>query len=314
MDDVKHRELLASIAQDFYLSKLPITDISSKYQLSRYLITKSLDEALGSGLVKISIDAPVSRNLELELSFKQRFNIRNMYILRDTESPDKDSANIIDFAASEVQDLIRHSHTVGMTWGGTVWNIIDHFQTEVRENLVFTQFIGENMKLNTAASTVPLVQKAAAKFDATYLTLPTPLYITNDDVRTQLGNEPALLPTLTAANQMDLLFAGIGTLASVNTIPVWKQHFADLFPGVDENKIAGMLFGRPYDVDGNILVTDDKAMGTDMSHLLAVPRRVGIVKSKFKSRALLGALRGGFLTDVITNEAVANRVLLEMDD
>ena len=313
MDDVKHREQLAGIAQDYYLSKLPITDISEKYHLSRYLISKSLDEALASGLVKISIDTPVSRNVEMELAFKQKFNIRNMMILKDSDSPDKDSANVIDFAAAEIQELIRHCHVVGMTWGDTVWNIIDRFQTEVRENLIFTQFVGENLKLNTAASTVPLVQKAAAKFDAQYVTLPAPLYVNNDEIREALRSEPALVQALSSAARMDMVFAGIGTLASINTIPVWKQHFSDLFENVDDQQIAGVLFGRPYDVDGNLLNNHDKTMGVSMDELLTVPRRVGIVKSKFKSRALLGALRGGFLTDVITNEAVANRVLLEMD-
>ncbi|GKT04121.1 sugar-binding transcriptional regulator [Furfurilactobacillus entadae] len=314
MEDVKHREQLASIAQDYYLSKLPITDISKKYHLSRYLITKALDEALASGLVKISIDTPVSRNLELELLFKQRFNIRNIFILRDTESPDKDSENVIEFAANELQDLIHNSHVVGTTWGGTVWNIIDHFDAEVRENLIFTQFIGENLKLNTAASTVPIVQKAAAKFDAQYVTLPAPLYVNSDELRAQLLTEPALLPALSAAGRMDLLFAGIGTAASIETIPVWKQHFADFFPDVSAQEIVGVLYGRPYDINGHLLVNDDKTLGASMDALLTVPRRVGIVKSKFKSRALLGALRGDFLTDVITNEAVANRILLEMEN
>ncbi|GAB6093123.1 sugar-binding transcriptional regulator [Furfurilactobacillus curtus] len=311
MDDVKHRALLASIAQDYYLSKLPITDLSKKYQLSRYLLSKALDEALATGLVKISIDAPVSRNLELELQFKRQFKLDHMFILRDSESPDKDSANIIDFAASEIQELIHHSRTVGMTWGGTVWNIIDHFQAEVQENLVFTQFIGDNLKLNTAASTVPLVQKAAAKFDAHFVTMPAPLYIKNDHVREQLASEPAFQEAFTSANRLDLIFAGIGTLASINSIPVWKQHFADLFPDVSSQAIAGVLFGRPYDINGQLLNRQDKTMGQSMTDLLAIPRRVAIVKSKFKSRALLGALRGGFLTDIITDEAVANRVLLE---
>lgn len=40
---------LANIAHDFYISKLNIAEISSKYQLSRYLIGKALDEAQEKG-------------------------------------------------------------------------------------------------------------------------------------------------------------------------------------------------------------------------------------------------------------------------
>ena len=38
-------EELASIAHDFYLSKLNIAEISEKYDLSRYIITKALEDA-----------------------------------------------------------------------------------------------------------------------------------------------------------------------------------------------------------------------------------------------------------------------------
>nr|WP_252904025.1 hypothetical protein [Secundilactobacillus oryzae] len=40
-----------------------------------------------------------------------------------------------------------------------------------------------------------------------------------------------------------------------------------------------------------------------MDTILSVPTRLGIIKSKFKGRALLGALRGELLTDFVTNEA-----------
>ena len=45
-------EELASIAHDFYLSKLNIAEISEKYDLSRYIITKALEDAEQRGIVK----------------------------------------------------------------------------------------------------------------------------------------------------------------------------------------------------------------------------------------------------------------------
>ena len=45
----QHQQLLGNLAQDYYLSKMAISDISKKYNLSRYLIMKYLDEAFSSG-------------------------------------------------------------------------------------------------------------------------------------------------------------------------------------------------------------------------------------------------------------------------
>lgn len=183
MNDVKHQELLANIAQDYYLSKQTVTDLSKKYQLSRYLITKYLDEALATGLVKINIATPISRNFDLEVRFKKAFHLRNAFILKSSDTPNDDNENIIEYASAEIQDLIRQSRIIGLTWGDTVLSVISHFQAEVRDDITFSQFVGNNLKYTSLSGATPLVEKAASKFGAPYQTMPAPLYILSDSAR-----------------------------------------------------------------------------------------------------------------------------------
>ena len=74
-------EQLADIAHDFYLSKLNIGEISQKYNLSRYLITKALDDAEMRGIVKIQITQGVKRNQLLEREFQKKFGLKEVFIL-----------------------------------------------------------------------------------------------------------------------------------------------------------------------------------------------------------------------------------------
>lgn len=312
MDDMNHRRLLIGIAHDYYLSKINIAEISKKYQVSRYLISKYLDEAMATGLVKISINTPIERNGELETKFKKQFPIDHIYIIKDADTTSDDERHVIQFAAEEIQHQILQSQIIGVAWGGTVLSVIDNFQISTRDDLLFTQFMGDNLKTNSANGSTPLVQKAAAKFSAKYVTIPAPLYLFNDRAHQALAQEPAITPAISNFDRMDMLFAGIGTLASIDSIPVWKAHQQAILGGADPEAVAGMLYGRPYDINGRILNTDhDKLFGAKMAAILKVPRRFGVIKSKFKSKALLGALRGHLLTDIIIDEAVANRVLQE---
>lgn len=313
MDNMKSREQLANIARDYYLSKLTISQISKKYNLSRYLITKDLDDALNNGLVKITINAPIDRNMEMEARFKKQFGLQNAFILKDADNTNEDYENVVEFAAEEIQDMLHRSSVIGVGWGGTVANVINHFQSEILDDLVFTQFMGDNLKYNSTLGATPLVQKAATKFGASFRTIPAPLYIINDATRNALQQEPALVSAFTTMAKMDLLFAGVGTLASVDSIPLWQNHRDEILGEIEPDDVAGMLYGRPYDINGHILNRGhDKLFGASLDAILTVPHRIAIVKSKFKGRALLGALRGGLLTDFVTNESVANRVLLEM--
>ncbi|MBM7543620.1 sugar-binding transcriptional regulator [Periweissella beninensis] len=311
--NIAQREMLANLAQDYYLSNLSLADLTEKYHLSRYLINKYLDDAKLEGIVTINIASPTARNLELEQHFEKKFNIKNCYIIKDTVNPNDNEENIIKYAAKQIELLIAQSHIVGTTWGETIYNITSHFETSILEDVKFTQFMGENMKYNSAAGSMRMVERVASKFSAEYITMVGPLYITDDRTRIGLVREISSQPAFAAASRMDLIFAGFGTLSSVNSIPAWRQNINKIFPNISLDQIAGMLYGRPYDIYGNFLnVNDDKIFGIDLPTVLATPRRFCVLKSKFKTRAALGALRGNMLTDFVTNESLAHRILTEM--
>lgn len=308
--DAEHNQLLADLAQDYYLSKMAISDISKKYHLSRYLIMKYLDEALATGIVSINIHTNYDRNAKLEQTLKKHFKIKNLAVIKDPSNPlDRDEI-IATFAANQVQSLINNRHTIGLTWGETIYTMLDHFNKQTSSNLTFTQFMGENMKYHSSAASMRMVQKAAARYDAPYCTIPGPLYVINDQARQALYSEPAFAEAFATANKMDLIVCGLGTLQSINSIPAWHDHLTEVFPEIDPKKVAGMAFGRPFDLDGHFLVNEgnDKALSIPLSTIEKVPRRVAIVQRKSKYQAALGALAGQLFTDMILTESVALRI------
>lgn len=198
MENKEYKMLLASIAQDFYLSKLPVSTISRKYNLSRYLVTKYLDAALAQGIVDINIHTGYARNAQLEQRLSQALPIKRLFVLKDAGTPTIRQEMVANFAAYQVQAAIRQAHVVGLTWGETVFDVLNAFSPQDgATNLVFTQFVGENMKYHSSSGSMRMVQKAAAYYDAPYYTIPGPLYVLNDQVRQGLTQEPPSPPPLT---------------------------------------------------------------------------------------------------------------------
>lgn len=310
---MENRELLANISQDFYFNELTIGDLADKYQLSRYLVNKYLDDARKSGIVTINIASPTARDHELEQQFKEIFSIPNIYVVKENELAEGNHENFIKFAAEKIETAIKDSSIVGTTWGGTIFNLIEHFNDSSVPHLAFTQFVGENRKYNSAAGSMRMVEKVANKFSARYVTLSGPLYIINDAVRRGLKNEISSLEAFESSRQMDLIFSSLGTLASINSIDTWRQNINDIFPDVNFGDIAGLAYGRAYDVHGHFLNRNhDRVFGQDLETILATPKRIVVVKSKFKTQATLGALRGGLFTDYIITESIARRILAEL--
>ncbi|CAJ1181647.1 hypothetical protein LCR01_19920 [Companilactobacillus crustorum] len=306
--------LLVDLAQDYYLNHLNLGDISKKYNISRYKISKYLSEAVDKKIVTINISSPFSRSHDLENKLNSIFPNPNFYVLKNTEDIAHENDRFYSFAAKYLQDLIDGKKIIGLTWGDTIYHVIDSFQSTAKDNMVFTQFIGENGKHNSLAGTMRMVQKVATRYNGKYLTIDAPLYIMNKDVRRLLALEPAIQPTLATAQQLDLIFTSVGTVDSINSIDSWHDSKKVLFPNVNSDSIAALVYGRPINKDGKLLIdeSNDKVFGISFKKVLHVPSRVAIVNDKFKSSALKAALLGNYFTDVILNEPTANKILAEL--
>ncbi|CAJ1182585.1 citrate lyase regulator [Companilactobacillus paralimentarius DSM 13238 = JCM 10415] len=315
MDQEKDTSLLVDLAQDYYLRHLNLGEIAKKYNISRYKISKYLNEAIEKNIVTITINSPFARSHDLENKFKQFFPNPNFYILKNTEDIAHEDDRFYSFAAKYLQNLIKGKKIIGLTWGDTIYHVIDSFQSVPKENMVFTQFVGENGKHNSLAGSMRMVQKVAVRYNGTYLTIDAPLYIANKEVRRLLALEPAIQPTLATAQQLDLIFTSVGTIDSINSVNSWYNSEDILFPKINPNSIAALVYGRPIDKDGNLLIDNehDKVFGISFKKTMEVPTRVAIVNDKFKFLALKAALNGNYFTDVILNEPTANKVLAELE-
>ncbi|MCZ3689366.1 sugar-binding transcriptional regulator [Lactobacillus mulieris] len=304
---------LADIARDYYLSKLPITQISQKYDLSRYLIAKALEEAEASGVVHISIKSTVKRNSQLENDLRTLFGLKEVFVLKDQDTTSHDNEQIVDFAAHQIQNYSKAAKQIGLTWGTTVLDTIVHFDEIKRPDLAFIQLAGMSLRTDTPHANYSLIQRAAEKFDAKSYILPAPLYILNQTAHDLMEQEPAIAEVQKKYQNLDLIFTGVGTLASMESNRVWGKQQNKIFAGIDQSQVAGMIFGRAYNIQGHIFESvEEKFSGIHRDAILKTPIRFAIVKNKFKTHSLLGALRTHLITHLVINEAIANKLLQEV--
>lgn len=302
-------EQLASIAHDFYLSKLNIAEISKKYNLSRYLIAKALDDAEGRGIVKIKITQGIGRNQVLERKFQKLFDLKEVFILKSSDNDIYNDEALVSYAAKQIQTYLQNTHIAGVTWGATMRSVINNFTEENFNKLCFVQLLGHS--INSSRRKNPLAQEAAEKFHAENLGLPMPLYILNSKIIPALKSEPYFKVIEEYYHNLDLLFTGLGTLESFKTNPFLEKNYGPaLFNDIPEEDVAGFIMGRPYNINGDFFSDFEKHIcGITMEDIKNTPIRFCIVRNRFKSEALLGALRSGIITHLVVNDDIAQRVL-----
>ncbi|MDD6719226.1 sugar-binding transcriptional regulator [Lactobacillus porci] len=305
---------LANIAHDYYISKLNIAEISAKYSLSRYLIDKALVDAENTGIVQINIREGAKRNSSLETLFRQKFGLKEAFILKKLETKNQDSEKIVSFAAEQIQSYMQSCENVGLTWGTTMLDIINSFTDIKNEKLNFVQLVG--YPLHGSGRKSPLEQVAANQCGAHFQALPAPLYATNPDLVKLIKQEPFYKLLDERYNHMDLLVATLGTLQAFEEESFMHRQYENLlFRDIRRDNIAGMIFGRPYDHEGHFFsAITDKIVGISDQQIVRTPVRFVVVNSRFKAGALIGALRSGIVTHLVTNEVIAERALQLLED
>jgi DNA-binding transcriptional regulator LsrR (DeoR family) len=71
------------------------------------------------------------------------------------------------------------------------------------------------------------------------------------------------------------------------------------------------ILGDFFDANGQVtdLPLHDRRIGIELADLTKIPKVVGVAGGAHKAEAILGALRGGFLDVLVTNEIAAARLL-----
>jgi DNA-binding transcriptional regulator LsrR (DeoR family) len=75
---------------------------------------------------------------------------------------------------------------------------------------------------------------------------------------------------------------------------------------------VGVICGRFFDRNGVPVLgsADNRMIGLTLEELRRIPCRIAVAGGREKTEAMLGALRGQYITDLVTDEATA-RCLLE---
>jgi lsr operon transcriptional repressor len=103
----------------------------------------------------------------------------------------------------------------------------------------------------------------------------------------------------------------VGTPAADATIVQMGYLAADDVRQLHDRGVVGDILGQFFDSDGQVvsLPIHDRRIGIELSELASIPKVVGVAGGLHKAEAILGALRGGFLDVLVTNELVALRLL-----
>lgn len=300
---------LVEISRLYYEDGLTQAEIAKKLDISRPAVSKLLSEARIRGIVKIEIKSPLESNESLLQALSRRFNLDGGLIVQ-TGSAETSLKHrlLISQAAQYIEKEIQKATSIGLGWGSDTGGILDKLKSRPQNgqsNGTVCPVIGSAPNDIKWFQTNELARIFSNKTGYTPFYLPAPAFpmsIENKQLFEQT-NEYRKVSSLWT--KLDMVLLGIGTYPSVPD-QATAARFGDK---LRKKGAVGMIATYYYDRNGRFIESENDIVIRIPLEALRKTRVVLVIGSGLeKIQTIIGALKTGLVTHLITDEETALQV------
>lgn len=312
LNDNEKRNMLASVANLYYNAEMTQNQIAERFFTSRSKISRMLKEARRLGIVEIKILEPWDRNIELEQQFRKTFCLKDIRVISTKEANDTMVLQKLGEVGAYYLDNLLNEHMIlGISWGNTMYHTVKAVKTSKNIPITVVPIMGAANVKTPERDSLDLSKELAYAYGGTYHYIYAPLFVNSVEVRKSLEQEPNIKHCLEFARNADVILTSVGSIVYKS----WKAYLStrDLYH-LEQKGAIGHIGGHFYDKDGKEVVTPfvGKMIGLGIEDIKKVKNVICVAGLEMKAEAILGAVRGGYINTLITDEAAA-RLVLELN-
>ncbi|WP_156417959.1 sugar-binding transcriptional regulator, partial [Aureimonas sp. AU4] len=284
-------------------------DIAAEMGISRASVNSYLAEARARGLVTVEIEPRQFRALTLAEALRERFGLEDCLVVPTTGGERSLIARLGSAGAQALRRFVRSGDTIAVTWGRTALALAEALDLPGLADLRVVQATG-----GTTAK-IPWTPEACASrlaeaMRARCIPLSAPAIVSSAAMRDMLLDETVLAEQMAVLAEANRIVFGISSLRPESTI-----HTSGFFEGVAQHdyeaRAIGSIAGRFISASGEPVLgpLDRRTIGIDLVSLRAVSQRIAVAGGPDKVPAILGALRGGYVSVLVTDAVTGWGVL-----
>lgn len=295
----------------YYIAGNTQDEIARKLGISRQSAQRLVALAVSERLVKVRLDHPIGRCMELAEALKERFGLDYCEVCPGDPESSSETLGIANSAANELERYLgrKEPAVIALGTGEEMRATADQLRPMDCPQHKLVSLVG-NIAPDGSASPWDAVSRAADIVRAQHYPMPCSVYAPTKAERDSIKAQRHIRSVVELAKLADASFVGIGSM--VENAPIVRDGFATLpeMRAMMAVGSAGEILGWAYDDEGNIIkgLVNDRTLSAE---LVRSPkgRFVGVSMEPGRLRAILGALRGRLVNGLITNDAMAERLL-----
>jgi len=310
MDDL---QLMVSVARMYYQQGLKQEEIATRMKVSRASISLILAEARRSGIVEITIRNPLEDNAELSRALCAQFGLARCVVvptsIRETDI-------LIDLTASRAVEIfdeeVKSGDTVGIAWGRTCHAFMSRYAARgFLQGMQVIPMIGGSNRNMERYQLNEMVRLFAEKLQATPSFIHAPaLASSREDFELYMGSS-SMKAVMEKWRAINIAVVSVGAPPVSREFDGSRVLEARKKSAAPEGLPIGDICARYFDVQGRFVEDElsGRIIGIPVESLRRIPKILCVVGGLEKAYSLLGALKTGLITILVTDEKTAAAVL-----
>lgn len=303
-----HTSSLATIAWLYYIDGLTQAVIAERMHTSRATVGRLLQEARDTGVVRISIDPTVLATLGMSRGLCDRYGLEDALVVPRRASEEGTlsvNRRVAIAAAGYLERYLRPGVVIGFGWGDTIMHVLFGIRSESLEGVTFASAAGGIDRYTRE------VFATGNGIQAHLQLIPAPLVVNSASTAAALRQDTSVSRVLELSRTAVATITGIGGTQATGSSVLSGLYSPHSINSIVELGGAGDMLGEWFDAAGRVVpqATSDRRIGMDLAELRTMPHVIGVAAGAEKVTAIRGALLGGYLNTLITDEPTAQLLL-----
>ncbi len=297
--------LLVKAAWYYYIEGLTQQEIGELLDLPRLRVNRLLDKARKTGVIHFSVRKADHNRLTVEQQLMRRFGLKDVFVVPTPRDEKETNENAARAAAMYINERTTSTSYINMGYGDTTSRVLNHLSNMTENTLnVVSLTGGVNYYLPNTKSNI---------FNARLFLTPAPLLMKNPAMAQAIWEEESVRQIMSMVPLSHFTVVGIGAMNDNATLVTSGMVSSNDFRVLSMKGAVGDILCHFIDEEGRLVETDmeNRLISTHLDTLRSLDNTIGVAAGRSKVAAILGALRGGYLDVLITDEQTAEAILAE---
>ena len=303
-------DIVVETAWLYYEDGLNQNEIAAALDVSRATVVNYLQLARERGYVQVRLSHEAFTGHRLAMALREAFGLTAAFVLPQRENMPDVGSRIVRGAADWLPTLLAPGDRLGVAWGKTIYDVAECLEQRTIDDLTVLQLVG-SMATPYGFSADVCSSNVARKLGATCVNLHVPAILSDARIARTLREESLIAAQFEAMNSFNKTLFAVGSCTEdshvVSSGVATKQELAwYLGQGA-----VGVLCGRFIDRSGAHIEgpLDDRMMAVELDRLRQREAGILVVAGSERVAAAVAAIRGGYVTHLVTGEASAEAML-----